>query len=395
MPEKIRNPKRALNIEVYRRIADVPAQHWDALAALGSLGLSRAFWSIMEASRINDFEFRYAVFVDPRHGPVGLAGFYSVTTDIAIFAPAPLRAALGVVRRVWPGFFKLRMLECGTPITITSPPFVHAPEVDLESIVDALDGVLRRAARKEGHFLIVVRDFEPEAAGLRPVFERRGYHWIDSLPNTSMNVPWTTHAQYLGSMRSYYRSKVVKHHKRNIEAGVTHTLVDDFADLAETLCAQWITVHESASEFQREVLTPDFYRRFSRDMGALSKALLFYRGGELVAHALLLVDGDMLRWLYVGREVAGNDSLYLYVAQTVVRTAIELGARRLEMGLTTYAIKQDLGADVVPVRIALRANWAVINPFVGLGYKLLNSVPSPAPRQVFKAASEASMAHTQ
>ncbi len=377
-----------LEAQVYNRIADVPAEHWDRLAARGSVGLTRAFWSIMEASRINDFDFRYAVVVDAAGRAVALAGFYSVTTDIAIFAPAPLRAVLGVVRRVLPNFFKLRMIECGTPITITSPPFVHDETVDTGAVIAALDRVLRRTARAEGQFLIVVRDFEPEAQHLRDHFERRGYHWIDSLPNTYLDVRWTTHAQYLASMRSYYRSKLVKHHKRNVDAGVRHTLVDDFADLADTLCAQWMVVHENASEFQREVLTPDFYRRLSRDMGPLSKALLFYRGEALIGHALLLRDGDMLRWLYVGRELAGNDNLYLYVAQTVVRTAIELGARQLEMGLTTYAIKQDLGADVVPIHIALRANWGLINPFVGLGYKVLNSVPAPAPRQVFKSAGE-------
>ncbi len=374
----------ALDAEVYHRIADVPPEHWDGLAARGSVGLSRAFWSIMEASRINDFDFRYVLFYDAQRRPVALAGFYSVTTDIAIFAPGPLRAALGAVRRVLPNFFKLRMIECGTPITITSPPFVYDPAIDPEAVVDALDRVLRRTARTEGQFLIVVRDFEPGAAGLQAAFARRGYHGTDSLPNTYLALPWSTPEEYLAALRSYYRSKLVKHRKRNAAAGVTHTVIDDFADLADELCAEWMVVHESASEFQREVLTPDFYRRLSRDLGPLSKAILFHRHGERVGHALLLRDGDMLRWLYVGRKVSGNDGLYLYVAQTVVLTAIELGVRRLEMGLTTYAIKQDLGAEVVPIRLALRANRSWINPFVGLGYKLLNRVPAPAPRAVFK-----------
>lgn len=369
---------------MYRRIADVPPQDWDSLAALGSVGLSRAFWAIMEASAINDFDFRYVVFHDAQRRPVALAGFYSVTTDIAIFAPAPLRAVLGAVRRVLPNFFKLRMIECGTPITITSPPFVHDPAVEPEAVVDALDRVLRRTARAEGQFLIVVRDFEPDAAGLQAAFSRRGYHWTESLPNTYLDLPWSTPEQYLTALRSYYRSKLVKHRKRNAEAGVTHTRIDDFADLADELCAQWRVVHESASEFQREVLTPDFYRRLSREMGTRSKAILFHRHGERVGHALLLQDGDLLRWLYVGRKVAAQDGLYLYIAQTVVLTAIELGARRLEMGLTTYAIKQDLGAEVVPIRLALRASRNWINPFVGLGYQLLNRVPAPAPRAVFK-----------
>ena len=374
----------SLKVQLYARIADVPAGAWDALLGDATRALSRPFWELLERARLNDFDYRYALFTDEAGAPLALTSLYSVTTDIAIFAPGPLRALLGAVRRAWPGFLKLRMLECGTPVTISSPPWAKRADVDDAALIGELDALLRRTARAEGQPFIIVRDFEPNAAGLRPLWRARGYHWIPSLPNTYMDIRWDTPQQYLASMRSYYRSKLLKHRKRN--AGVRHERVDAFGHLADTLCRQWMVVHENASEFQREVLTPEFYRRLSSDLGADSKALLFYRDDELVGHALLLRDGDMLRWLYVGREVAANDSLYLYVAHAVVDSAIELGAKRLELGLTTYAIKQDLGAEVVPIHIALRASWGLINPFVGLGYAVLNSVPRPTPRQVFKAS---------
>jgi hypothetical protein len=380
----------SLKAVVYKNVDDLPAQIWGELLADASVAMSLPFWRVLEQARLNDFEYRYVLFVNEVGQALGLTCFYSVTTDIAIFAPRPLRALLNGVRRVFPNFLKLRMLECGTPITISSPPFARRADVTDKEMVAALHEVLHQNARADGQLLIIVRDFEPNAHALEHEFQRHGYHWIDSLPNTYINIEWTTPDQYLSAMRSYYRSKLLKHLKRNQEAGISHRLVDDFDDLAETLHAQWMVVHESASEFQREVLTPEFYRRFSQEMGALSKAILFYREEMLVGHALLLVDGETVRWLYVGREVAGNDGLYLYVAQTVVETAIVLGAKRLEMGLTTYQIKQDLGAEVTPIKLALRATWGIINPFVGLGYKLLNSVPEPSPRQIFKAAKQLS-----
>jgi Peptidogalycan biosysnthesis/recognition len=381
------NPLKAL---VYKNVNDLPTQVWGELLADASVAMSLQFWRVLEQARLNDFEYRYVLFVDEAGQVLGLTCFYSVTTDLAIFAPGSLRSLLNGVRRAFPNFLKLRMLECGTPITITSPPFARRANVTDTEMVAALHDVLHQNARAEGQLLIVVRDFEPNAHALEHEFHRHGYHWIDSLPNTYINIEWTTPDQYLSAMRSYYRSKFLKHLKRNQAAGISHRLADDFHDLAETLHAQWMIVHDSAKEFQREVLTPEFYRRFSQEMGSLSKAILFYREETLVGHALLLVDGETVRWLYVGREVAGNDGLYLYVAQTVVETAILLGAKRLEMGLTTYQIKQDLGAEVTPIKLALRATWGLINPFVGLGYKLLNSVPKPGPRQIFKAAKQPS-----
>ena len=375
-----------LKTKIFNHIDDVPRQTWTALLGTNSVTMSWEFWKVVEQSRLNDFEYRHVLFFDDQGHPVGLSSFYSITTDIAIFAPAALRAVLNGVRRLFPNFLKWKMLECGTPITINSPPFVKSDALSHGEIIDALNEVLRRTARAEGHSMIIVRDFEPSALHVRENFRRLGYHWVDSLPNTYMDISWASPEQYLASMRSYFRSKLQKHLKRNAEAGVHHRLVDDFHDMAETLCAQWMVVHEHASEFQREVLTPDFYRRLSTDLGGQAKVLLFYRGDALLGHALLLRDRDMLRWLYVGREVAANDSLYIYVAHKVVETAILLGAKRLELGLTTYPIKQDLGAQVTPIKIALRASWWLINPFVGLGYALLNRVPAPDPRKVFKSS---------
>ncbi|MBU2768033.1 GNAT family N-acetyltransferase [Acidithiobacillus ferrivorans] len=373
-----------MRIELYDSITKVPRESWNRLARTHSETLSWEFWQVVERSGLNDFEYRHAMLLDEQGEPQAITSFYSVTTDIAIFAPPGLRVFLNHIRRWFPNFLKLRMLEWGSPVTINSPPFARSEALSDKQVIEAMDAVLRRTARAEGHFLIVVRDFEPNAQNLRSIFRRRGYHWTPSLPNTYMDIRWSTPEQYCDAMRSYYRSKLKKHLKCNQQAGVHHRLVDDFENMAEMLHHQWMVVHQHAKEFQRETLTPTFYGELARTLEGRAKVILFYRGEALVGHALLLVDGDMLRWLYVGREVAANDSLYIYIAYTVVESAILLGARQLEMGLTTYSIKQDLGADVVPIQMALRATWSWVNPFVGLGYRLLNHIPETHLRPIFK-----------
>ncbi|MBU2753365.1 GNAT family N-acetyltransferase [Acidithiobacillus sp. CV18-2] len=343
------------------------------------------FWRVLEASQLAGFSYRYLVLQDEQGEPLAFLGLYSVLTDIAIFAPPFLKRVLAPIRRRWPGFLKWTMLECGTPITIVSPPIAQVAGLPRQQLVDRLASEMRRLARAEGHLLLVVRDFEPAAEEeYREDFARHGFHWIEGLPNTYLDLPWRSPAEYHQAMRSYYRSKLKKHRRANEALGVRHELRRDFADLAEVLSAQWQIVHDAAKEFQREILTPQFYRSFSEGMGDDSLVLLFYCGDELVAHALLLRDGTLMRWLYVGRNAAQNDGLYLHVAATVVDTAIELGAERLELGLTTYDVKLDLGATAVPIAMALRARWAWMNPFVGWGYRALNQVPRPAARQVFK-----------
>ena len=220
---------------------------------------------------MNDFSYRHVLFLANDETPVALTSFYSVTTDIAIFAPLPLRKLLAGIRRFFPNFLKLRMLEWGTPITVSSPPFVTTPGTSPTEVVRHMHAILRATARAEGQWLIIVRDFEANTESLQHEFTRLGYHLVDSLPNTYLDIAWSSAADYRAAMKSYYRSKLQKHLRRNEEQQVRHELVDDFDHLADQLCAQWMVVHNQADEFQREVLTPTFYRKFSQGMAPAPK----------------------------------------------------------------------------------------------------------------------------
>lgn len=349
-----------------------------------SVTFSTAFWEIIEQAGLNDLRCRHVLFSDEAGRACGLASFYTITTDIAIFAPRWLRGLLALIRRRCPDFLKMHMLECGTPITLNSPPFIVAEGVPAPAVIAALHAVLHDSARAAGQWVIVLRDFEANAAALRADLQARGYHWVRGLPNTYLEIRWPTLDAYLASLQSYYRSKLLRHLRRSRQAGIRHELCEDFAAQAQLLCRQWLVVHHSAEEFQREVLTPAFYHEFALRLGNRSKVLLFYRGAELIGHALLLLDGELLRWLYFGRTARGNDSLYIYAGHAVIDTAIRLGAKRLELGLTTYPVKQDLGARAEPISFALRSPWPLINPLLGLIYPLLNRVPSPRDKRVFK-----------
>ena len=388
-----------MKIRLFDNINAVPKERWNDIQAGHSCCYSHEFWAVVEQSKLNDFSYQYALFCDDAGNPVAITSFYTITTDIAIFAPAWLRNLLIKIRKVFPSFLKFKMLECGTPISLNKPFIANQSAFD-ETVARELSKLLLGIAKKQGHFLIVVRDFEPHTNSTAHIFKKLGYHLVDSLATTYMNITWPTPEAYLKSMKSYYRSKLVKHLKINQQQGIRHELHDNFDHLAETLCDQWLVVHNNASEYQREILTPEFYREFSTKLGTRSKAILFYRNDELIGHALLLLDSDsgdsveansagesasMLRWLYFGRTEAVNDSLYIYVAHKVVETAIHLGAQKLELGLTTYPIKKDLGAYMSPIQFALKAPSNFINFFVGFYYPLLNHTPKIENKNIFKS----------
>jgi predicted N-acyltransferase len=375
-----------MEITTYESVKDVPPEVWDPLAASCSITYSRKFWRAIEASGMDEFRhIRFMVAWDEARQPVALGTYYTMVTDIGIFSSGLLRKLLQGVRRYFPNFLKLRMLECGSPINI-NPPLAIAPGVDQARVVAAVTHHLFTAARREGAWLLVIRDFTPEERHLEASFVGQGFVSVPGLPNAWLDIDWSSPNEYLASMKSYYRSKLKKHLKRTREADIESGETIDFSSLADTLSTQWMTVHSQADEYQREILTPSFYRSFSDQLGAHSRILAFYQQEELIGHALVLLDGDTLRWMYFGRNIARNDSLYLLVAYKVIELGIRLGARHIEQGLTTYPIKRDLGARLIPINYCLSARFRWANPLIRWGYALLNDTPSFDEKQVFKSA---------
>lgn len=382
----------AFDAKVFSHICDVPADEWDALAAKRSLSFTHSFWEVITSARLNDFAYRHVMLYRSDGMLAAVATFYTVTTDSAIFAPRLLRGLLARVRRLWPGFLMLRMLECGTPVVLNSPGYSVAEEQSLEEVTQALDQLLAHYAHYDRALLIVVRDFEPESIGYQQCFVRRNYALLPSLPNTYLDIPWKHFSAYLGSLKSYYRSKQIKHVKRIEALGIRCEPRSDFAALAEQLFEQWLVVHRGAGEFAREVLTPEFYRNLSQRFGGKAQVLLFYQNEVLQGHVLLLHEGAMTRWLYFGRAQAANDSLYIYAGHQVIKAAIAAGASRLELGLTTYPVKQDLGALLCPISLAIRAPSRLVNCLIPLLYPLMNRIPCIPQKDVFKAAQRPSTA---
>ncbi len=376
-----------MNITTYHSAAEIPGEAWEAVVGSASITHGKTYWQVIEAAGMAEFhDTHYLLVRDARGQPLAIATCYTVSTDMAIFASGPLRALLQTVRRAFPRFLKLRMLECGSAINI-NPPLLTRPGADVDAVVDRVSDELFEIARRQGALLLVVRDFTLADQGLLAGFERNGFVAVPGLPNAWMDVAWSSVDEYLAAMKSYYRSKLKKHLKRNEQAGISARLLDEFSDIADTLAAQWMKVHEQADEYQREVLTPVFYRAFSRRLGEASRVIGFYRDGRMIGHALLLMDRDTLRWMYFGREQAQNDSLYIFVAFKVIETAITLGAAHIELGLTTYSIKRDLGARLIPIRYGLSFRFRWMNPVLGWGYRLLNKTPEIRDKNIFKQPS--------
>lgn len=367
-----------LAIEAHGSVAGVSPDEWDALFGQDRLPVSHAFLAALEDSHLNDC--RYHLVTARRGGRlVAALSAFSITLDLALFAQGPVVRLVHAVRRLFPRFLMLPEMECGSPVSLGST-IAWAPGEDPAQVMPPMIRRLEDLARGAGIGLVVVRDFE---AAEKPAW-LAGYEWIPNLPDVSLAVRWRTFEEYLAAMRSEYRNRLRRRLRRSAEAGLVPRVEPRFGALAPRLRELWRQTFEEAREYRREVLTEEWFVEMDRRLGDRSRALLLEQGGEVVAFAVVFQDDDTLRFLYAGLDRRlSRDGHYHALLALVVRHGIECGCRTVELGITTYPPKLDLGGRPVELWLGMRH----LNPWLARVvpplFKVLSPPVRPQPRKVF------------
>ncbi|MEE4379774.1 MAG: GNAT family N-acetyltransferase [Candidatus Competibacteraceae bacterium] len=373
-----------MQVTVHRSINEIEPLQWDSIVGTDRIIFSHACLKAIEASGINDCRFFYLAFWRDNGEIAAHVPVYSIPTDLLIFSNRKIKNLINFIRKRKPFFLQPRFLECGSPACL-GQPFSLREGVMFSDIVELLSHTLDSIAISEGIRFILLRDFLPaELTTFRHIKNYRFYA-IENLPNTELEIRWQSYDDYVASMRSRYRYKLKRQEQLWERAGFKSELHHYFSTYAEELAQQWKNVNINAKEYNREQINSDFYRNLDLDLELRCRVLAIIKGSELVAHAFLIFDDNVLRWLYFGRKhVAQRDNVYLFTASQVIKLAIEEKLSILEMGITNYTVKLELGAKIVPLFMFLRFRGPLLAYLLPRLHQLFNSPPKIEPANVFK-----------
>jgi predicted N-acyltransferase len=197
-----------------------------------------------------------------------------------------------------------------------------------------------------------------------------------------LEIHWRSFDDYVADMRSGYRRRVKLNLARIADKDIRSELLDDFSHLSEQFVEQWTHLYDNATEYKREVLTRAFYDNINHLPNA--KALVFYKRGRMIAHCLLLFEGDVLRWMYVGKDGAEAEDLYPFMLYEMVRHAIAANMRWVKLGITTYIAKTDIGAEMVPLFMYMKHRTRLFPKLSPWLFKQMTPLPEMADKNVFK-----------
>jgi predicted N-acyltransferase len=375
-----------LRIRQVARLDDVSAEEWDGVAAPRDVQTTHRFVKLCQDSGIEGADYRHLLAYGADGGLVAVATLSHMTVSLDLLSPRSVRAAIRGLRRVRPGLLRLPVVIGGLPVSFGRSCLAIRSCVDAETVVAAIAGAAEGFAVEKGASLVCFKEFTPEEDQRLGSLVRRGYVRAASLPSCSVaELSWPSFGAYLAAMRAGYRRQALATLRRREAAHLTVRTVDDFGEWCPRLFALYEQVMERA-EFRLERLNLEFFRRLNRDLPGESAALLLESDGALVAAAVVLKGGGGFTFLLAGLDYERHRSCQAYpnLVLGVVAEAIRSGARRLELGQTSYALKGRLGGSLVPRTLYLRSRSAVGQAALAVGHRLLFPRHAQRARRVFR-----------
>lgn len=352
----------AYGITVHRSIVEIPANEWDAILSPDSLIRTHRFFKAIEESALEEFTLFY--IVARRDGAiVAHCCAYHFEQDLALFQKGFTRKLVETVQKVYPSFLKVPLMECGIPVALGTS-FSVREGVDRSEAIKLLVSKLEDISRQFRVRVFNIREFSPDDVGGVSCLEDLRYFRTRNLPDTFLVHDFNSVKDYFAAMRSKYRNKIKAIERK--AAPLSVEVREKFEEIAGELLALYLQVYDRAKEMKRERLTEEFFRSMSRNLGGKARVILLREGERAVGFSFVLVDDDTLRNEYIGMDYEKNRQYRIYhnlLLQTV-RHGIELGKKRIELGITTYTPKKEIGARLSPLHMYMKHTNPVLNRIV-------------------------------
>ena len=374
-----------MRVKIYRSITEVNEGAWDAIVAKDQILCTHKYVETLEKSGINEGNCYYPVVYNGDE-IIAHACVYFMTTEMDVFARGVIRKMICLVRRKWKNFFILRSLESGPPIAL-GKALSFKDGVDRAKTLEVLCHGIEGLAKELGVNFLLFRDFYNDEVEFYDLLKERGYMKIHNLPKAELKIKWKSFDEYLNSMRSNYRCKIVKSVNKCAKANVSIRVVKDFSrHYTHELKRLYDNVYDQAKEVKRERLNEAFFQNIDKYLGEKAVMLSAVKDDRLIGYMLLLFSGKTLISVFPGLDYDYNKeySIYFNLFYKTIELAIETGMDEIDMGITTLDPKKDMGSDIVTLNMYMRHSNPFLNKVIPILFDMITPPDTTGPRNVFK-----------
>ena len=311
------------------------------------------------------FHCRALVLEDECGRVLAIQPCFFVEQDLVVASPRAVRRVVGVARRIFPSFLRLKLLMsgCAAGEGHLSPAISVNP-----AHLRLLDTALRKAARENGARMIVWKDFP---AGYRKAFETlktsseiSPVAHVPSMPATRLALDFASFDDYLARHLSHAMRKNLRRKFRALDDAppLVMSVTRDLGDEVDAALALYEQVR-ARSPLQFERLTKSFLQQLSARMPERVRYFLWHQEGRLVAFSLCLVHDGAVHDEYLGLDyrVALDLHLYFVTFRDILTWALAQGLTAYHSTPLNYGPKRHLGFALTPLDLYFALPWPALN----------------------------------
>jgi hypothetical protein len=385
-----------LQIALADRFSQLNESAWRAVTSAGSFFHSAEYQRAFERFRPPNIEPRFAL-ISRGDEPLAAVCMQIAHMDLSQVGGGTRRKKLGLdrlSRRVGQ-----RVLICGNLLAYGLHGVCFAPgtEGDRDLIWSAVAEVLYRVRRAEklagSADLVLIKDLDDRARDESSVLKKLSYGAVPTEPNMvlALKESWRTHADYLASLASKYRSDIKNRvFKKFDDAGCVVEKLTDVASMGEVLHSLYLQVHGNAT--LRPFTLPAAYWAGLAEVGQGNVCVHVARQADrVVGFIVSLKDGETAFAYHIGFDRAVAESgvpIYLRLLHAALGQALEFGCRRVSFGRTALEPKARMGCMPEATSIWARHRHPMLNKIVQPLLTLVEADEAPV-FTPFKAAAEA------
>ncbi|HLP57998.1 MAG TPA: GNAT family N-acetyltransferase [Candidatus Deferrimicrobium sp.] len=348
-----------ISVKCFPSIHDINESLWNSIVDKGDFFHHYRFVQSIEDAKVENSRCWYLLFY-AQNKLVGSAALSAFKISLDLFLSPNAQKFIQWVRKKFPNFFKIKILFCGLPISIGKHNLVIQDPAHRNEILHALVEEMRRICREQEIKYMSVKEFCRDQIQDMDELTAHGFFRAPSLPYVSMPVRWPNFDEYLAALRHKYRRQI-KNNLKQMEAASVESvpgliLGDSALCPAEQFHRLYLQVMNQAG-VQLETLNQSFFEHLFKNMQEQLEILTYQQHGEVLGAALLYVHDKVMTFLLVGIDYSRRDefALYFNLIYSILKLAMVRGCQQLDLGQTSYYIKQRIGGLCIPTYFYIKS----------------------------------------
>lgn len=350
-----------LTIRLIPSIDDIPADQWSELVGPDQPLWAQGVFRAMEHGSIGPSRFEYLAVTRGDRIVALLPVQQLPRLDLAGLLGSEARQKLRVVQAMLPRLFRINAIFAGH--LLGEGRLLLAEGESQRVMVELLLPALQSLARVRGARWVVWKDMPDDVlSDTRDLLGRHGFSAIDALPDTVLDLPPGSFADFVAALPGKPRRNTRAKLRRLAAAKDIH--IRDLSE-CDAMAGQLADLYRnvlSNAESWLEVLTPEFFAVLCRADDVDVRIMAACKGDTPVAFLLWLSTGNRAAALRVGLnyEVSTQAALYHNVHYRGIEAALERKCTTMDFFQTAYEPKKELGCRLVPLSNAVY----YANPFL-------------------------------